>query len=84
MAGKWTRTLQIKDLLTKETTSEAIVKAANGIYDRLPIDTPATVKEAFRKAVSYAEKDAEVGLMVFNDGMEKLYDWADDTGVWVA
>ena len=83
MAGKWKSTLQIKDLLTEETTSEAIIRAANGIYDRLPPQAR-SIKEDFRKAVSYAEKDAEVGLMVFNDAMEKLYDWADDTGVWVA
>ncbi len=78
MAG-WKRTVKIKHLLTDEETPEAIKKAADGIISRLP-DAPTAKLE---KARDMADSDPETALLVFNDGLSRVYDWADANRVWL-
>lgn len=75
----WKRTVKIRDLLTDEETPEAIKNAADGIIARLP-HAP-TAKLA--KARDMADADPETALLVFNDGMNRVYDWADANRVWL-
>ena len=76
---RWKRTVNIKDLLTEEETPEAIKAAANGIIERLP-DAPTA---RLVKAREMADEDPETALLVFNDGLNRVYDWADENRVWL-
>lgn len=75
----WKRTVKIKDLLTDEKTPEAIKNAAEGIIQRLP--SAPTTKLA--KARDMADADPETALLVFNDGLSRVYDWADANRIWL-
>jgi len=75
----WNRTVNIKDLLSAEETPEAIKAAADGIIERLP-DAPT---KQLAKARDMADADPETALLVFNDGLNRVYDWADANRVWL-
>ena len=77
---RWQRTVKIRDLLTDEETPEAIKKAADGIIERLPNAPTSRLK----KARDMAEADPETALLVFNDGLNRVYDWADEHRVWLS
>lgn len=79
--SRWIQTIKIKDLLSDADDAEAIKSAANGILSRVPTSAP-TAKLA--KARDMADEDPETALLVFNDGMNRLYDWADANRVWLA
>jgi len=76
----WTRTIQIRDLLTGEEDSEAIKRVADGLISRLP-DAP---MDRISKARSMADEDPEVALLVLNRGLDAIYDWADFNRVWLS
>lgn len=75
----WRKKVNIKDLLTEEETPEAIKRAAAGIIERLPT-APAT---ALRKASEMADEDPETALLLFNAGLDTVYDWADRERIWL-
>lgn len=76
----WRKTVKIKDLLTDEETPEAIKAAADGIIQRLP----GAPTSKLAKARDMADDDPETALLVFNDGLNRVYDWADANRVWLA
>jgi hypothetical protein len=77
----WTKKIVLRHLLTGETSAEAIKALANGAIEAVKnSDAPIAM---FKKALALADKDEEVALVVVNDAMNKLYDWADDNRVWV-
>lgn len=78
--SRWLQTINIKDLLTDDEDAETIKAAASGIISRVPKSAP-TAKLA--KAREMADEDAETALLVFNDGLNRLYDWADANRVWL-
>jgi hypothetical protein len=77
----WKRTLNIKQYLTEAETPEAIKAAADGIIGTLPTSAPTS---RLAKARDMADDDLETALLVFNDGMDRVYDWADANRVWLA
>ena len=77
---RWTRTIQIRDLLTGDESAEAIKGAADGIISRLP-DAPTS---RIAKARDMADDDPETALLVFNAGLDAVYDWADFNRVWLS
>ena len=79
--GKWQRTIKIKDLLDGDTSPEGIIRASDGIIDRL--SGKGAPYARIEKARDMAKHDAETALLVFNDGMDRIYDWADDNRVWI-
>lgn len=79
---KWEKTITIKDLLTDNDDSEAIKLAADGITARLA-GTHAPTSRLI-KAKEMADTDTETALLIFNDGLNRIYDWADDNRVWLA
>ena len=80
--ANWKRTLHIKHLLSEQTDSATIIAAATKIAEKAkPIGAP-TAK--FDKAITFAATDEDIALLVFDDAMNDLYDWADDNLVWVA
>lgn len=76
----WKQTISIKDLLTEEETPEAIKRAADGIIERLPKTAPT---RRLVKARDLADSDPETALLLFNDGLSYVYDWADENRVWL-
>lgn len=78
--SKWKKTINIKDLLTEEETPEAIKRAADGIIERLPSTAPT---RRLVKARAMADSDPETALLLFNDGLGYVYDWADENRVWL-
>lgn len=78
--AKWKQTIQIKDLLTEGTDAETIKTAADGIVSRLPSSAPTS---RLIKAKEMADTDEETALLVFNDGLDRVYDWADDNRIWL-
>lgn len=79
--GRWVKTISIKEFLTDDDDAEAIKTAAEGIMSRLPGDAPIG---RLVKAAKMADEDPETALLVFNDGMNRIYDWADLNRVWLA
>jgi len=77
---QWTRTIQIKDLLTDDKSAEAIKSAASGIISRLP-DAPTS---RIAKARDMAGDDPETALLMFNAGLDAVYDWADFNRFWLS
>jgi hypothetical protein len=75
----WKQRVKIKDLLTEEETPEAIKRAADGIIQRLPW----APTNRLAKARDMADADPETALLVFNDGLNRVYDWADANRVWL-
>lgn len=79
--ARWLQTIKIKDLLGSEEGPDAIIAAADGIKSRLPEGAPVS---QLTKARDMANVDPETALLVFNDGMDRIYDWADRNRVWLA
>ena len=77
---RWTRKVQIRDLLTDDESAEAIKAVANAIISRLP-DAPTS---RIAKARDMADEDPETALLVFNAGLDAVYDWADFNRVWLS
>ncbi len=71
--------MKIKDLLGEEETPEAIKAAADGIIQRLP----GAPTSRLAKAREMADSDPETALLVFNDGLNRVYDWADSNRIWL-
>lgn len=78
--SRWVREIKIKDLLLEKKDAETIKAAANGLIDRLPEDAPT---HRVKKALELADDDPETALLVLNDGLSRIYDWADANGVWM-
>lgn len=79
--ARWDTTIEIKDLLVEDESAEAIKNAADGIVSRLPAGAPTG---RLIKAKDMADSDPETALLVFNDGLNRVYDWADANRVWLA
>lgn len=79
--GNWKVKVKIKDLFGSEGGAEAIKSAAEGIVSRLPAGAPTS---QLIKARDMADADPETALLVFNDGMSRIYDWADANRVWLS
>ena len=77
----WKQTIKIRDLLTEDSSADAIKTAAAELVLRLPNSAPTS---RLQKAQAMADSDPETALLVFNDGMSRIYDWADDNRVWLA
>ncbi len=77
---RWKRKVEIRDLLTDEETPEAIIAASTGIIERLP-DAPTS---RIAKAMGMANDDPDTALILFNAGLNDVYDWADYSRVWLA
>ena len=79
--GRWTRTIEIKDCLTGDVSAEGIKTAAETILSRLPSNAHSRL---LKKARDMAADDPETALLVFNDGLDRIYDWADQNRVWLS
>ena len=79
---KWKQTIKLKHLLGPDTSPEAIKKLAQGALGALQ-NTSAPCA-GFEKALKLADEDEEVALLVVNDAMNTLYDWANANRVWIA
>ena len=79
---KWRRTIKFRDAIGEDTSPEGIDAAATRVMDRLA-KTTAPVSR-IEKARDMAADDPETALLVFNDGLNRIYDWADDQRVWLA
>ena len=79
--ARWLKKVQIRDLLTEGQDAETIKTAADGIIARLPSEAPTS---RLTKAKNIADQDPETALLVFNDGMNRIYDWADERRVWLS
>ena len=80
--AKWTRTIKIKDALSNDTSADGIRAASSTIMSRLKgAGAPLARVE---KARDIAAHDPETALLVFNEGLNKIYDWADENRVWLA
>lgn len=77
----WSRTINIKQFLSNGEDAEAIKSAADGIVKVLPADAP---YERLIKAKQMADDDPETALLIFNSGLDLIYDWADAHRVWLA
>lgn len=75
----WKATVNIKDVLTDEETPEAIKRAADAIIKRLP----GAPHRLIMKARGMANEDPETALLVFNEGLNRVYDWADQNRIWL-
>lgn len=73
----WTKTIQIKDLLDDDTSSEALLEKCTAIIQRLPADAPL---EGFAMVMQMilVDKKEEVALVLFNATLNILYDWAEE------
>lgn len=80
--SKWRKTINIKDAMSDDVSASGIKKAADTIMGRLSGSGAPYAK--LEKARDMAGHDPETALLVFNDGMDRLYDWADDNSVWLA
>lgn len=78
----WRQTLHLRQFLDDDTSGEGVKRAATGIIGVLGDHHSQSIK--FKKALDFVETDAEVALLVFNDAMNQLYDWADNEKVWIA
>ncbi len=79
--SKWKQTIKIKDLLSDDDDAATIKHAADELVSRLPASAPTA---RIVKAKELADADAETALLVFNDGLNRIYDWADANRVWLA
>lgn len=79
--GRWTRTINIKQHLTEDVSAAGIKSAAAAISAALP---KSAWKSGLQKAADMADSDPETALLVFNDGLDRVYDWADANRVWLA
>lgn len=77
---KWERRIQLREFLGDDDSADGIKKSAEGILSRLPASAPT---RQISKAKDMADEDPETALLVFNDGMDKIYDWADANRVWI-
>lgn len=77
----WKTTLKLRQLLTDKTDAEAIKALANGAIEAVKgTDAPISM---FEKALKLADEDEEIALVIVNDAMNRLYDWADANRVWI-
>lgn len=80
--SKWRKTIKIKDALNGDVSSQGIIKAADTIMSRLAGSGAPFMK--IEKAKDMACHDPETALLVFDDGMDRIYDWADEERVWLS
>ena len=81
--GKWRTTIKIKDAIGEDTSADGIMNAASAIIDRLAGTGAPYAK--IEKARDIAKHDTDTALLVFNDGLDRLYrPKALDTPVLVA
>lgn len=89
-ARKWKHSIDIKQHLSADTSNEAIVKAAEGIWYQLKL-LPITLEGLedmiweFRD-IAESTHDAEGNsdlLDHFNYTLNELYDFADDNRIWM-
>lgn len=78
---RWLKNISIRDLITEDESAETIVSVADGLYKRLsghgaPLDFVMLAKEK-------AFIETKVALVVLNEGLEEIYDWADENSVWL-
>jgi len=76
----WKKTMTIRHLITDDTDFAAIVGLAQGVLDNQIYTGP---RRNFIKAMELAETDPETALILVNQGMNQLYDWADMNYVWI-
>lgn len=79
--GRWRKTINIKEFLGDDTSPKGIKMAAEGIIPRLDHTFPT---DRLQKAADMADADPETALLVFNDGLDRIYDWADRNRIWLA
>lgn len=79
--SKWRKRISLKDALSGDISAEGIIAASNTIMDRLRGSGAPYAK--IEKARDMAGYDPETALLVFNDGMDRIYDWADESRVWI-
>lgn len=82
--SKWKQTINIKQHLSGDVSAEGIKKAATAITSEVAAVTSTAPMIRFVAAYDMADADPETALLVFNDAMDRLYDWADDNRVWLA
>lgn len=78
----WKRTIEIRDVLTDDTSAESIIHASTTIIERLKGTTAPVAR--LEKAKETASTDPETALLVFNDALDRVYDWADEHRVWLS
>jgi hypothetical protein len=78
--SKWRKTVKLRDLITGDTSPDAIKALANGIIERLPL----APHRSAREALDLVDSDPEGALDAVNDALDFVYDWADENRVWIA
>jgi hypothetical protein len=81
---KWKCRINIKQYLGEGEDIAAIKQANAGIkreLEKLPMRLRAVVPRKFYRRLDQAVKMEDVEI--FNLGLEMLYDWADEAGVWM-
>lgn len=79
--GRWVRTIGIDHLITTDTTSGGIIKASEALIDLLTKE--GAPMRLIAKAKAEALEDPEAALALFNSGLNRIYDWADENRIWV-
>lgn len=80
--GRWTKTIKLKDAIGEDVSGDGILKASSEVMRRLTGTGAPCAK--IERARDMAKHDPETALLVFNDGLDRIYDWADDNRVWLA
>ena len=81
----WRKTVNIKDLLTDDESPEEVVRIAGELTSRLEKAFPHPDYDL--EDIIEEFKDIEVTdkrpVVLFNDTLSRLYDWADAERVWL-
>ena len=83
---RWKRRIKIKDLLDGDDSPEEVVRIAAVVVERLRKDTPSGRDADLDFVVSEFEDitaEDKKPVLLFDDALDQLYDWADYNRVWI-
>lgn len=81
----WRKTVNIKDLLGDDESPEAVVRAASQMVQRLrrAFPDPDNALEDIIAEFNDIDTTDKQPLLLFNDTLDSLYDWADSNRIWL-
>lgn len=80
---KWKQTISINEHLSDDVSAEGIKRAAAGVTCAIKAASADAPIAGLQKASEMADEDSKTALLVFNDALHQLYDWADWNRVWL-
>jgi len=80
--ANWLRVLAIKDLISDDDSSIGAVRLAKRISKRLKLIDSPEIKSLIDYFDKIKKSDADP-LAEVNEGLKRLYDWADLNRVWI-